>query len=431
MGPFLLITGMHRSGTSFLVRALNLSGADLGNFEQLLSDDWRPQSDNKRGLWENKEILDLGNRTLSLNHGSWDEPPKNIVLDTEIKKEVRNEFNKIFYRPSLAAGYKDPRLILYFDAWRELFPKNIIVMGIFRHPLYVAESLKRRDNFGYEKSINLWKTYNQKLLEILEKENGFLLNFDWPKERLFSEVKFISNKLGLVDVDLSDWYTSDIISSNKKYNSEFQLSEDITNLYTRLNERCEINKNQNPIIFDRSESELNEIIKGVLLELKNQGAHFKKINDGNLEQLKKIDKHCKLLETKYKELKTEYIEVKDLLETEHNQIKNLLEQERKENSETQDQLEQEKSKSEGLEYQLNITKQELENITQSPGWKFVLSFMKKFDYYLPIATQRREFAKNFMFKLMSYSEKDASKSYTDTSYQFRPPSAEYLKWKKN
>ena len=38
--PFLLITGMHRSGTSFLVRALNLQGADLGDIDSLISTDW-------------------------------------------------------------------------------------------------------------------------------------------------------------------------------------------------------------------------------------------------------------------------------------------------------------------------------------------------------------------------------------------------------
>jgi len=35
--PFLIITGMHRSGTSFLARALNLSGVYLGDLKSLIS----------------------------------------------------------------------------------------------------------------------------------------------------------------------------------------------------------------------------------------------------------------------------------------------------------------------------------------------------------------------------------------------------------
>jgi len=54
--PFLLITGMHRSGTSFLARALNLYGVNLGNLESLLSHEWKSLKDNPRGHWENKKI---------------------------------------------------------------------------------------------------------------------------------------------------------------------------------------------------------------------------------------------------------------------------------------------------------------------------------------------------------------------------------------
>ena len=56
MGPFLFITGMHRSGTSFLARALNLSGVYLGELDSLMSHDWVYYDENKRGHWEDKKI---------------------------------------------------------------------------------------------------------------------------------------------------------------------------------------------------------------------------------------------------------------------------------------------------------------------------------------------------------------------------------------
>jgi len=73
---FLVIAGMHRSGTSFLARALNLKGVYLGNFESLTSDDWRPsEEDTLRGHWENRTLLDLTEKTFSYNTSSWDAPP--------------------------------------------------------------------------------------------------------------------------------------------------------------------------------------------------------------------------------------------------------------------------------------------------------------------------------------------------------------------
>jgi len=175
--PFLIITGMHRSGTSFLVRALNLYGVYLGELGTLESHDWKYAQENPRGHWENKKILDLTEKTLKFNNCSWHQIKKNIIINKEIGKEIRNVVNEFSKNNSLAAGIKDPRLILCLDSWSKYLPKDIVIVGIFRNPLKVAESLKIRDQFEYEKSLELWKTYNKKLIDILEKNNGFLLNF--------------------------------------------------------------------------------------------------------------------------------------------------------------------------------------------------------------------------------------------------------------
>ena len=57
--PFLVIIGMHRSGTSFLARSLNLSGVYFGSLESLTSHDLKYSKDNELGEWENKKILSL------------------------------------------------------------------------------------------------------------------------------------------------------------------------------------------------------------------------------------------------------------------------------------------------------------------------------------------------------------------------------------
>jgi len=91
MRPFVLITGMHRSGTSFLSRALNLKGVYLGPLESIITHDWLPHKSNQRGHWENQDFLTLTNKTLSINKGKWDYVPNNIKINKEIgKKNQKN-----------------------------------------------------------------------------------------------------------------------------------------------------------------------------------------------------------------------------------------------------------------------------------------------------------------------------------------------------
>src|SRR3990172_2808670 len=240
--PFLVIAGMHRSGTSFLARSINLAGVHLGNFESLTSNDWRFYFDNERGHWENKKFLFLTTKTLSKNNGSWDNLPEKIIINKKLGKEIVQVVNELVNNDSLAAGFKDPRIIPCLDSWIKYLPKNIILIGIFRHPLKVAESLKKRDGFSYEKSLRLWKTYNEKLLVHLQKHDGFLIDFDWPKKKLLSELGFIIKKIGLYpNVELESWYTKEILKADKTFNSDYPLNKEIRIIYSNLKKRSEKN----------------------------------------------------------------------------------------------------------------------------------------------------------------------------------------------
>ena len=204
MKPFIIITGMHRSGTSFLIRSFNLLGVYLGDNESIITDDWRPHKSNLRGHWENQYFLNLTNKTLSNNKGSWFKVPKNIQITKEMGKEIKKNIATLEKSSLLASGFKDPRMLPCFESLLQYSPKNLVMIGIFRHPLKVAESLKIRSNFEYDKSLKLWQIYNKILLEILEKHNGFLLDFDWPKNKMLDEIMKIGKKLGLANIDLSE-----------------------------------------------------------------------------------------------------------------------------------------------------------------------------------------------------------------------------------
>ena len=114
-----------------------------------------------------------------------------MKINQKLAREISKFCKQLRDYPAIASGFKDPRLIPCLDSWEKCLPRNLVVIGIFRDPLKTAESLKTRNGFNYEKSLELWKKYNQKLLMILKKHDGFLLNFDWPKNKLISEINLI------------------------------------------------------------------------------------------------------------------------------------------------------------------------------------------------------------------------------------------------
>ena len=308
---------MHRSGTSFLARALNLSGVYLGPPEDFVSDELRPAVDNLKGHWENKKFLTLSGKTLKLNKGSWDNPPEKIKITKKLGKEISDECKRLYDHPSLASGFKDPRTILCADSWFRYLPKNIVIVGIFRDPLKTAESLKTRDSFSYKKSLELWKIYNQTLLSLLKRKNGFLLNFDWPKHQLISEIQTLSKKLGLLETDLFDWFSKELLHSDKKYKKTYSLPKEIRVLNKELKQRSQQN-NKTRILVKHAPKDFKEALLGFQEDSRNQNKYFQLVNKENLEIIKNLSSEFRtnpmgvllLLYLKRKDLKKAFPEVK-------------------------------------------------------------------------------------------------------------------------
>ena len=152
----------------------------------------------------------------------------------------------------------------------------LFLIGIFRDPLKVAESLKKRNGFEYEKSLNLWTIYNKQLLGLLEKYNGFLINFDEPKQKIFSEIELITEKLGLVNpINLSDWYTEQLLHSDKSFKKDFVLNDEIKEVYSNLITKS---KNNNKVEFENIKKINKEnlyIISSLFSQLYNQSKFFR------------------------------------------------------------------------------------------------------------------------------------------------------------
>ena len=61
-------------------------------------------------------------------------------------------------------GLEGPRTVLLLPFWLRALRFDPIVVGIFRNPLEVADSLAARDRMPKRQALRLWETYNRALL---------------------------------------------------------------------------------------------------------------------------------------------------------------------------------------------------------------------------------------------------------------------------
>lgn len=145
----ILISGMHRSGTSALARILNLLGADAGS--GLLP---AVRGDNDSGYWELREIVALNNECLEHFGLSWRDPgpmPEDWLGDPWLDgwRERAGSLIRREFPDTALFLIKDPRLSRLLPVWREVLERGGIqpaVIIMLRHPLEVVASLLRRPN---------------------------------------------------------------------------------------------------------------------------------------------------------------------------------------------------------------------------------------------------------------------------------------------
>jgi len=154
----IVVLGMHRSGTSAVTRGLAVLGVELG--DNLM----RPNADNPRGYWENKDIVSLNILVLETLGIKWNSlspvPPSR--WQAPLVRELEARAAGIIRRNSQSYprwGFKDPRTLRLLPFWVEAFqqagisPKYLLVV---RNPVSVARSLYQRDGIAPEQSYLLW-----------------------------------------------------------------------------------------------------------------------------------------------------------------------------------------------------------------------------------------------------------------------------------
>lgn len=153
----MIVTGMHRSGTSAITRTINLLGVPTCNPTDLIRD----RTDNLRGHWESQTVTDWNEELLRLTGARWWCPPP---LDTDwsaLVEEHRRAAAEAFaaVHPTHTWVWKDPRTCLTLPFWQAILPQKLAFVLVVRHPQSVAASLRRRNGFTREAGVALWEVY--------------------------------------------------------------------------------------------------------------------------------------------------------------------------------------------------------------------------------------------------------------------------------
>jgi len=170
MSPALVVTGMHRSGTSLTAAILASTGVDMG--DRLLGAD----AANPRGHFEDIDFLLFHQQALAANGVSADgfvadgnpEVPALMLADAHDIVAVRRAKGQPW-------GWKEPRTVLFLDFWERLLPEARFVF-VFRRPWEVLDSLFRRGNAEFvaepRLAIAVWRHYNERILRFIRRAAG-------------------------------------------------------------------------------------------------------------------------------------------------------------------------------------------------------------------------------------------------------------------
>src|SRR5262245_24092498 len=165
----IVILGMHRSGTSLTAELVHGWGAYTPT-EDLLPASPR----NPNGFWELRSLVDFNDGLLAAVNSRWFLPPttpqRHELESLARQPSWRAEALKVLasvHRRDVPWFFKDPRLTIVLPFWEQIWSDVVYVIPV-RHPIEVAESLRRRDHTPIVLGALLWEKYVEALLRHLD-----------------------------------------------------------------------------------------------------------------------------------------------------------------------------------------------------------------------------------------------------------------------
>lgn len=160
MGQVIAILGAPHSGVRPVSRMLAQCGLRLAV---------PSRSESARSTQRDNELVLINTTILSQSRGSWQKPPQGIRCDSPLELRIESFLQEVRVSSS-TTGLNDPRLVLTWPAWESRLLAQPILSCV-RHPMAVAELLQRRRGWSLDKSLQLWKSYNERLLALAQRRH--------------------------------------------------------------------------------------------------------------------------------------------------------------------------------------------------------------------------------------------------------------------
>ena len=207
-GTQIVVAGFHRSGTSLAAQILELSGVFLGH-EKLPE-----HRSNPHGHFEDREIVTLHDMILKDSGLTWQVDGSSLPV---VRNPHRRRMQKIVEKRNAEQeiwGFKDPRVSLFMDAWKDLLP-DVRVLMVYRSFAESTYSLHRRAANGFlyrtrgfrfhrkfwnepDLALKMWLAYNKALVEFANAhpENVLAVSFDMLRKG-FPLIEALNQRWGL------------------------------------------------------------------------------------------------------------------------------------------------------------------------------------------------------------------------------------------
>ncbi|SFD64204.1 hypothetical protein SAMN05428997_1386 [Bosea sp. CRIB-10] len=212
-----LITGMHRSGTSALARCVSLLGAKLP--DMLVP----ANAGNPEGHWEPKAVVDLNDRMLAdagsevysmIDFGrAWFDSARAQLFREEAAKLVESAYDG---DPFIII--KDPRTALLLPIWEDALRRldyRVVHILPLRSPAEVADSLRRRhlkdfpyDGWAAPRGEFVWMRYTLSAVQGTRPSPRAFVRYedllaDWRREmrRVAQETNITWPRLGSIEAE--------------------------------------------------------------------------------------------------------------------------------------------------------------------------------------------------------------------------------------
>jgi hypothetical protein len=214
----IVITGMHRSGTSVIAGILNIAGMFIGRPGSIM----KVNEDNPKGYFENLKVRAVNEIILEHYGLDWKSTASlpqdwhNSKFAEKLSRKVKFILNREFFGKK-KWGVKDPRFCLTLKFWEKLFPGMLLVV-VKRSDREIISSLEKRAEKP-DDSERLLRHYLFSLEENIKGKTYKAIDFSTIIKKDAEEIKGLldhvalgSDKMG----QINDFISEDLYRSREK-----------------------------------------------------------------------------------------------------------------------------------------------------------------------------------------------------------------------